>query len=65
MADGEPKIEISPPIPLPLFDVEGEGGGGQNKDPLGPLPLIPSHDEEGMFTGYAKCLKKILTFKSE
>ena len=31
---------------------EGEGGGGQDKDPLGPpLPFIPSHRGEGRLSG--------------
>ena len=28
---------------------EGEGGGGQDENPLVPLPFIPSHRGEGRF----------------
>jgi small subunit ribosomal protein S1 len=43
---------------------EGEGGGEIGKDPLVPLPFLPSHGGEGMFWGSPRCHKKIFIAKS-
>jgi hypothetical protein len=40
---------------------EGEDGGGQSKDPLAPLPFIPSHQGRGDFW----CVEKMLEESSQ